>query len=72
MRPKAANLRLIEGRQVSVSLRDGSRIDDCNLVSSGRARIGNLWLFSCGEDVFVALDDVIDVFEVPGPHADAA
>ena len=72
MRLKAADLRLIEGRQVSVSLRDGSRIDDCNLVSSGRARIGNLWLFSCGEDVFVALDDVIDVTEVRSPRAHAA
>jgi hypothetical protein len=72
MRPKTADLRLIEGRDVTVSLRDGRRIDDCNLVSSGGARVGNLWLFSCGEDVFVALDDVIDVTEVRHPQAPAA
>jgi hypothetical protein len=56
-------LRLIEGRQVNVALRDGTRIDDCNLVSSGRNCVDNLWLFTNGEDVIVALDDVIDVWE---------
>lgn len=56
-------LHSIEGRQVNVALRDGTRIDDCNLVSSGRSCVGSLWLFTNGEDVIVALDDVIDVWE---------
>ena len=60
------SLRSSEGRQVSVALRDGSRLDDCCLVSSGRSRVGSLWLFVNGEDVFVALSDVVDVWE---PHA---
>ena len=53
----------VEGSQVSVALRDGTRIDDCNLVSSGRRRVKTLWLFADGEDVFVSIDDVVDLWE---------
>jgi hypothetical protein len=56
-------LQLLEGQQVSVALRNGSRIDDCQLVSAGRAATTTLWLFSNGSDVFVALGDVVDVWE---------
>jgi hypothetical protein len=56
-------LTLLEGRQVSVALHDGSRIDDSNLVSCGRRRARTLWLFANGEDVFVPLDEVVDVWE---------
>ena len=56
------SLRLIEGRQVSVALRDGTRIDDCSLVSSGRNQVENLWLFINGEDVFIPTSDVVDVW----------
>jgi hypothetical protein len=55
--------RSIEGRQVNVALRDGTRLDDCNLVSTGRNCVDNMWLFTNGEDLFVALDDVVDVWE---------
>ena len=55
------SLRSIEGRKVSVALRDGTRLVDCDLVSSGRNRLDNLWLFVNGEDLFVARSDVIDV-----------
>lgn len=56
-------LQLLEGRQVSVALRDGSRIDDCQLVSAARATTATLWLFTNGDDVFVPIDDIIDVWE---------
>ena len=56
-------LRQWEGRQVSVALADGSRIDDCQLVSAGRNGAGTLWLFTNGSDVFVALTDVTAVWE---------
>ena len=65
-------LQSIEGRQVNVALRDGSRIDDCNLVSSGRNCVDNLWLFTNGQDVMVALDDVVDVWETDGNRPQAA
>ena len=57
------NLRVLEGRQVHIAFRDGTRIDDCQLVSSGRNRLDNLWLFTNGEDVFVPRADVIDIWQ---------
>lgn len=57
------SLHMLEGRQVSVALRNGCRIDDCQLVSAPRARTQTVWLFSNGDDVFVSLTDVIDVWE---------
>jgi hypothetical protein len=65
-------LQSIEGRQVSIALRDGTRIDDCNLVSSGRNRVDTLWLFSNGADVFVCLHDVVDVWETTADRCRAA
>jgi hypothetical protein len=56
-------LQLLEGQQVSVAFRNGSRIDDCQLVSAGRATTTTLWLFSNGADMFVSLGDVVDVWE---------
>ena len=55
----------LEGRQVSVALRDGSRIDGCRLVSAGRLPRGTIWLFSNGMDVFVSIRQVLDVWEAP-------
>ena len=43
-------LRQWEGRQVSLALADGSRIDDCQLVSAGQNAAGTLWLFANGAD----------------------
>jgi hypothetical protein len=55
-------LRPLEGTQVNISLRDGTRIDDCHLVSCGRSRLDNLWVFANGEDLFVPRADVVDVW----------
>ncbi len=57
-------LHVLEGRQVSVALSNGSRIDDCQLVSAPRARTETVWLFSNGDDLFVSVADVLDVWEV--------
>jgi hypothetical protein len=43
----------LEGRHVSVALRDGSRIDDCRLVSAHRPGAQTVWLFVDGMDVFL-------------------
>jgi hypothetical protein len=69
---RVLSLKSMEGRQVSVALRNGERIDDCQLVSGGRRRLGSLWLFSNGEDVFVPLSDVVNVWEAHWPQAQAA
>ena len=58
------SLQGMEGRQVSVALRNGNRIDDCQLVSAPRASTATVWLFSNGDDLFVSLADVIDIWEV--------
>jgi hypothetical protein len=65
-------LRILEGRNVSVALKDGGRIDDCELVSSGRKGAPKLWLYTNGEDVFVAQHDVLAVWEGDLPRRPAA
>jgi len=56
----------LEGHRVSVALADGSRIDDCELVSVGGGRRGHLWVHANGGDAFVPLSQVSDVWEVQG------
>jgi hypothetical protein len=56
-------VRFLEGRQVSLALRDGSRIDDCQLVSAGRQKVGTLWVFTNGADAFIPLPEILDVWE---------
>lgn len=56
---KRRELHRLEGRTVHLSLADGSRLDDVALVS---ARSLTLWVFDSGEDVFVPVADVVDVW----------
>jgi len=53
-------LRRLEGRMVHVALAGGSRLDDVELVSTRRS---TCWVYSNGEDVFVPVDDVVEVWE---------
>jgi hypothetical protein len=53
----------LEGYRVSVALVDGSRIDDCQLVSAGHHGDDRLWLYSNGADTFVPIVDVADLWE---------
>jgi hypothetical protein len=53
----------LEGHRVSIALADGSRIDDCALVSAGRRGDGRLWLYCNGADTFVPLSEVTDLWE---------
>ena len=57
-------VRYLEGRHVSVALADGSRIDDCDLVSGCHHGLEKLWLYTNGADVFLRLEDVTDLWEV--------
>jgi hypothetical protein len=66
------HLRSLEGRQVSVALNDGSRIDDCQLVSAGRRQFQRLWLFVNGIDTFLSPFDVVAVWEAPSREPVAA
>ena len=53
---------MFEGRHVNISLRNGCRIDNCQLVSSGRTYVPHLWLYANGADTFVPLDEVVDMW----------
>jgi hypothetical protein len=56
-------LKALEGRRVGIAVRGGVRIDECELISAGRGRARTLWVFAEGNDAFVPIDDVIDVWE---------
>ncbi|MCA1847232.1 MAG: hypothetical protein LC792_29390 [Actinobacteria bacterium] len=62
------DLRRLEGRVVHLALTDGSRFDEVALVSAG---LHTVWVFSNGEDTFVPVADVIDVWEAQ-PYRSAA
>jgi len=62
----SAHLKQLEGHRVNVALADGSRIDDCELVSVSRGRRGHLWVHANGGDAFVPMSQVSDVWEVQG------
>jgi hypothetical protein len=61
-RERIPELRLLEGRQVCLALAHGNRIDDCQLVSAGRARVDTVWVFSNGSDLFIPFEEVLDVW----------
>jgi hypothetical protein len=54
----------LEGRRVGLALSDGSRIDDCQLISAGRPGLASVWVFLNGADAFIPLTVVIEVWEV--------
>jgi hypothetical protein len=53
----------LEGHHVCVALSDGSRLDDCELVSIPRRMISTVWLYVNGEDRFVGVDQITDVWK---------
>jgi hypothetical protein len=59
-----SDLKALEGGQVSLALADGSRIDDCQLVSAGRGRTGTLWVYTNGCDAFLSAEDIVDLWEL--------
>ena len=50
----------LEGRHINISLADGSRIDDCQLVLVSPFK---LWVHVNGHDAFVPVKRVTDVWE---------
>ena len=67
-RQDRVQLKELEGHRVNLALADGSRIDDCELVSVDGGQRGHLWVHANGNDAFVPLSEVSDVWEVPGGH----
>lgn len=57
----------LEGNRVSVALRNGDRLDDCELVAGPRGNTSRLWLFTAGIDMFVPIADVVALWETGRP-----
>jgi hypothetical protein len=72
MNDRNDQFRGFEGQRVSLSLVNGTRIDDCEMVAAARGTAANIWVFSNGADRFVALSEVVDCWEVPPPRGHAA
>ena len=56
------DIQRLEGRTVNVALADGSVLDRVPLVL---ARRNSLWVVRDGEDDFLPLDRVVDVWDAP-------
>ena len=56
-------LKALEGRRVGLAVRGGQRIDDCQLVSTGRGRARTVWVFADGTDSFFSVDEIVDLWE---------
>jgi hypothetical protein len=62
----------LEGRIVGLALVGGRRLDDCQLVSMPRRGANTVWVFRCGEDVFVPAEHVLEIWESRGLVTSAA
>jgi hypothetical protein len=56
------SFRHLEGHHVSVALADGTRLDDCELVSAGRGAAASIWLHDGLDDRIVDAADILDVW----------
>jgi hypothetical protein len=71
-RRAVARLRALEGCTVGLALGDGGRLDHVQLVSVPHGTLHTFWLFAAGEDLFIAAEDVIDMWECRDPSRSAA
>lgn len=58
------SFRHLEGHHVSVALADGTRLDDCELVSAGRGAAASIWIHDGLADRIVEAADIVDVWEL--------
>lgn len=58
-------LRRLEGREVSLALADGSRLDAVTLVSAGRGTAPSVWIYAQGIDVFLPRRSILAAWEAP-------
>jgi len=57
------DLRCWEGRRVCLSLVDGTRIDECQVVSVAPTSRGTAWVYVNGDDAFIPIGDIRDAWE---------
>jgi hypothetical protein len=64
-----SSLRDLEGREVSIALANGSRLDAVTLISAGRGGTATVWVYAGGIDVFVPRPQVVDAWETSPARA---
>jgi hypothetical protein len=62
-----AELRALEGERVDLTLRDGTRLEDCDLVSAGRLWAKSIWVVRDEIDHFIHIRDLLSVEARPRP-----
>lgn len=62
----------LEGRQVDLTLRDGTRVEGPLLVSVGRLWAHSVWIVVDDADVFISHDDVVEIRESSRIRREAA
>ena len=59
----------LEGHRVSLTIADGSQINDVLLVSAGRGTVSSVWLEMDGMDVFLHHSQVLAAWDHAGGKA---
>jgi hypothetical protein len=70
--PGITELKALEGRPVSLTMTDGSRIDNAQLISAGRQGVETIWILIDGVDAFLPLVSVADACESMAGKQDVA
>ncbi len=58
------SFRPMEGKHVSVSLSDGTRLDRVKLISAGHGDVATLWIQDGQDDRFVKAEDIVDMWQI--------
>ena len=66
MDPIPGRLAALVGRDVCVALVDGTRVAHCQLVSAFCRGVATAWIVDGGEDVFLPVQAISDVWQVDG------
>jgi hypothetical protein len=68
-----SRLAALVGRAVSLTMADGTQLEQCELVSHPRGRrLRTAWIVHGGDDMFVPVEAIADVWEAGGTRRQAA
>jgi hypothetical protein len=62
-----AELRALEGERVDLTLRDGSQLEDCDLISIGRLWAKSIWVLREDADLVISVVDILSVRPASAP-----
>jgi hypothetical protein len=59
---RVVELRALEGREVTLALADGRRIDGASLLSAARHGADTVCVYVTGAEHFLPIADIVDVY----------